>query len=261
VNLPKLFRLPQPDPTRLPLGIVTGTGVLKGWMGEVAYAAYTRTNRNKVFPIFAQGLGKLDEAYAALELEILAWVASLPLGTKVALMGHSQGAIHVERFGLEHPECVAEVICLCGPLDGTKLVGLTPPPMRPLLNRVAPGIADMGWQSEYLTALRAKVQTSWPKEVRIRLIAVSGDLFVRPRRSALDLQFPEGTDVKRYYLGLFRPPGLSKPDAENPDPRKDVHFVQVFGADHVTVLFHPATLRLVGHARSPQRHLHMVEAA
>lgn len=219
------------------LAIVTGTGVIKGIMAEVAYGLFKRNTTNKVFAIHGLGLGRLEDSYAVFEREYLIWTRTLPPGTKPEVVGHSQGAVHALRLGLEHPEAVTSVVCLCGPLDGTKLVDLIPQPLVGIYSWVAPGVLDMGSHSQYLSSLRSRITTSWPASVEVRLVAASWDFLIRPRRSSFELDFPEGSRVERFYLSFFRPQGL---------PANVEHIRSP--SDHLGVLVNPKTFKIVREA-------------
>ncbi|HSX14684.1 MAG TPA: alpha/beta fold hydrolase [Candidatus Saccharimonadales bacterium] len=227
-----------------PLATICGTGVIKGWVANTAYLVHRLEGDARPFAIPEFGMGSMPLTNQTLSDDLANWIE--PLGP-VVKMGHSQGAIHAFMYALDHPSDVCGVVSLCGPLGGTKWVRFIPAPLAWVFDRTLPAINQMHPESEVIQNLRQRIATEWDPEIPVRLIAGASDGLVWPHSSALDLEFPEGTDVRRYYFGRHLPSDLPT--------GLDVQLVRSLplASGHLALMFDPRVIAIIHNLRYRQQ--------
>lgn len=212
--------------SRTPLAVIPGTGV--GSVGaSVAYRHWLE-HKDRLFPLPGKGLNDLDATYSVIEPTLVEWATER--GGRIAIAGHSQGAYHAVRFGLQNPHLVSAVVGVGGPFDGA-IRSPFPSAVNRLIRVVVPVAMDFKSDSRRLKSLEEQVRDSWPDEVNLTLVAGHRDLLVRPRRSAHGLH----GNIRKVYIGPHRPKGLPE----------DIEHIHAPLAGHLSQIFMPAVVQLV----------------
>lgn len=143
----------------------------------------------------------------------------------VDLDGHSLGGVIAVMIALDTPELFIRVDTVASPFDGIEMV-----PVWVLeLVKFVPAIRELLLDHDRMADLRLRVGSGWSQNVSLRQVALAWDLVVKPRRSALALDPPNGTDSAKYYVGPIEPRYL---------PSSVTFIRSIFGIGHLSAIFH-----------------------
>lgn len=205
-----------------PLVVIAGTGVGER-AARIAYQRWLQPSPARVFTLPGRGLGRIEDTYAELEVQLVDW-----LGWKrvpAVVVGHSQGCIHALRFAVDHPRLVEHVVSVAGPLAGT--TAAQAPAVLPIVEALQPGSNDL-----HRLQFMARNRLTRP----VTLIAGHHDALVRPRRSAFELPVPW---ARKIYLAPELPPELPA----------DVEWVNSRWCGHTSMMWSPEVTGLIQETR------------
>jgi pimeloyl-ACP methyl ester carboxylesterase len=210
------------------LAVITGTGVPGKLIADLAYLSFrlSMLGHCHVIPIPKWGRGDLDASYCRIEQQLYDLAERYG---NLAVLGHSQGGFYSIEAGLKNPDFVRYAMALSTPFNGIRQVT---PLFKGPLHWLAPALSDLVFPSQAVSDLRAEVRRNWPLEVAMRLMVAGGDILVRARRSALNLQPRLGTDLVKQYFGRRRPAALPA----------DVEFVHCWLQGHLSEILDPRLL-------------------
>ncbi len=226
-----------------PLAVICGTGVLPP-MGELAYKPWTIEGVTGTFALTWGGLGHLDATYLALVPQLVNFYHK---HGQFVVVGHSQGGYHAMRFGVEHPEMVTGVVCMCGAHAGVEKDSWA----GSLLHWMVPHASvepELRAGSLQTNQLLEVVGMQWSPYVGLSLVVAGGDALILPHRRGHHAMLPEGQHARRIYVGPRRPAHLP--------PEFEYRWAPVAG--HTTVIYTPA---IIGLLRSIRQHHHPALAA
>ena len=102
-------------------------------------------------------------------------------GSPVVLVGHSQGALAVLRYGIDHPDQVRHVISVGAPWHGSVSAGRVARLLRLGGRDLTPALSDMAAGSPFLTALHEDLPTI---AGRVTNIYSTHEIFISPYTAA-----------------------------------------------------------------------------
>ncbi len=155
--------------------------------------------KDRYISLPGRSVGSLEECYSEyIEPGLLR--AHQRLEERMVLVGHSMGGWAVTRFGLEHPDKTAAVICEVGAQDGiphetpaTFVIG------KLLGDPVAKEEIRHG--SDFMVRHRRRIATEWSPQTSLHLIVSTGDAVVRTPHG-LGLELPGDQEPDRRYIAM-----------------------------------------------------------